>query len=285
MTVQTLSTIGELQAAADAARVAGKHIALVPTMGALHKGHISLIERARSMADVVVTSIFVNPAQFGPQEDFEKYPRDLVRDSAQAQAAGTDILFTPDVAVMYPRGFQTYIDNNRLATILEGLERPGHFRGVATVVTKLLNAAKPHIAVFGQKDAQQAALVHMLARDLNIDVEIVVAPIVREPDGLALSSRNIYLSPEQRKNAVALHRSLEKAAEMVRAGERSLDVLRDTMRAVIEGGNPTKIDYIAFVHPETFEPMSEVDPRGTLVVVTVRFGDTRLLDNEILRNT
>jgi len=284
LTVQTLSTIGELQAAADAARVAGKHIALVPTMGALHKGHISLIERARSMADVVVTSIFVNPAQFGPQEDFEKYPRDLVRDSAQAQAAGTDILFTPDVAVMYPRGFQTYIDNNRLATILEGLERPGHFRGVTTVVTKLFNIVRPHLAFFGQKDYQQALVIRQMVKDLHLEVKIVTVPTVRDPDGLAVSSRNAYLLAHERQAARVLNQSLLIGREMILGGERDARRIQSQLEAYIKKEPLARIEYVSISNPQTLQEVQKIEGK-TLIALVVWIGKTRLIDNIIVRQS
>lgn len=280
--IRVLRTIAEMQAAADAERRSGRRIAVVPTMGALHRGHTSLIERARAVADTVVTTIFVNPAQFGPHEDLARYPRTFERDVDLAAQSGSEIVFAPAVEEMYPDGFQTYIDNTLASLPFEGAERPGHFRGVATVVAKLFLATKPHAAVFGQKDAQQVSVVRALIRDLNMDIELVVAPIVREPDGLALSSRNVYLTPDERSRAVVLSKSLDEAQRRVEAGERSAAALREAMRTVVDSGRPTRIDYVSIVDPVTFGEVSEVVPQGALAILAVRFGSTRLLDNATL---
>jgi pantoate--beta-alanine ligase len=251
-------------------------------MGYLHEGHLSLITIARQESDVVVVTLFINPAQFGPSEDFERYPRDLKRDMALAEQSGADILFTPEVRAMYPEGFQTYIEVSEVSSMLEGKMRPAHFRGVTTVVAKLFNLTKPHVAVFGQKDAQQAFIIRQMVRDLNIDTRIVVAPIVREKDGLAMSSRNIYLSAEERNNALSLYRSLNHGKEKIGAGERSLSTVRKEIEKIILGSSPTSIDYIAFLNPETFQETDMIKPPALLIALAVRFGSTRLLDNILI---
>lgn len=264
------------------ARKGGRRIAVVPTMGALHEGHLSLIRLAKAHADVVICTIFVNPTQFGPNEDFSRYPRSLDADSRGATAAGAHVVFAPSVDEMYPAGSQTFVDLDRLPGVYEGKVRPGHFRGVATVVTKLFTATLPDTAVFGQKDAQQVAVVKTLTRELNLGITIVVGPIVREPDGLALSSRNVYLSPEERSAAPSLYRSLRLGENLVRGGERDLGKVRRAMHAELVNSRPTAVDYIAFVHPDSFEDLAEMRPEGTLAVLAVRFGTTRLLDNHLM---
>lgn len=281
--MRIVRTIAEMQEAADRARSVGQRIAAVPTMGALHRGHLSLIERARSAADVVVTTIFVNPTQFSPHEDLARYPRPFDADVASATAAGSDLIFAPTVEEMYPDGFQTYVVNEQAAAGFEGAERPGHFRGVATVVAKLLLATRPHVAIFGQKDAQQVAVVRALVRDLNLGVEIIVAPIVREDDGLALSSRNVYLSADERKRAAVLSRALDAAGRAVASGERSATELRRIMQRVLGEGRPDRIDYATVVDPDAFVEVDSILPSGALAIVAVRFGTTRLLDNMMLQ--
>jgi pantoate--beta-alanine ligase len=271
-----------MQEVSERFRRDGKKIAVVPTMGSLHTGHTSLIERARSLADIVVTTIFVNPMQFGPSEDFSRYPRDFDRDQSVARSAGTDIIFNPDDAEMYPAGFSSKVEVEGVSNILEGAIRPGHFRGVTTVVAKLLNITKPHSAIFGQKDAQQAFIIRTMVKDLNMDIDIVLAPIVREADGLALSSRNVYLNKAERKNALVLYQSLQHAAERIRQGERSLATLRKEMIERIQSGAPSHIDYVAFLHPATFSETEHLEPPEILIALAVRFGSTRLLDNFII---
>jgi pantoate--beta-alanine ligase len=277
--VRVVAAIREMQEISDRLRREGRKIAVVPTMGYLHLGHTSLIERALSLADIVVTTVFVNPAQFAPNEDFAQYPRDFARDRKLAGEAGTDIIFAPGEGEMYPPGFSSYVEVERVSKILEGKFRPTHFRGVTTVVTKLFDIVKPHIAVFGQKDAQQAFIIRKLVNDLNIDVSIVVAPIVREPDGLALSSRNTYLSESERRNAPALFEALRRASERIGAGERECRTLRSEMKEIIEKGSPRQIDYIAFVNPATFEEIESIEPPEVLIALAARFGSTRLIDN------
>jgi pantoate--beta-alanine ligase len=277
--VRVVAAIREMQEISDRLRREGRKIAVVPTLGYLHRGHTSLIERALSLADIVVTTVFVNPAQFAPNEDFAQYPRDFARDRKLAGEAGTDIIFAPGEGEMYPPGFSSYVEVERVSKILEGKFRPTHFRGVTTVVTKLFDIVKPHIAVFGQKDAQQAFIIRKLVNDLNIDVSIVVAPIVREPDGLALSSRNTYLSESERRNAPALFEALRRASERIGAGERECRTLRSEMKEIIEKGSPRQIDYIAFVNPATFEEIESIEPPEVLIALAARFGSTRLIDN------
>jgi pantoate--beta-alanine ligase len=245
-------------------------------MGALHEGHLSLVRRARAECDRVVVSIFVNPLQFGPSDDFARYPRQRDRDLALLQSEGVDAAFTPGVEEMYEAGEASRVRVGGLGERLEGVHRPGHFEGVATVVTKLFNVTRPHRAYFGQKDAQQAALVTRMARDLDTGVEVVVLPTVREPDGLALSSRNAYLSPAQRRAAVCLYQALEAAARAFQAGERDAGRLRDAMCAVLNAEPLACTEYAEVVDPMTFEPP------GTLAVLAVRIGETRLIDNRQL---
>jgi pantoate--beta-alanine ligase len=279
--MKIIRTVAEMQRTSEELRLQQKHIGIVPTMGYLHDGHASLIRAIRQEVEIVVTSIFVNPTQFGPSEDFSTYPRDLARDEHIAQQAGTDIVFYPDAKEMYPDGFKTYVSTDTVATILEGKFRPTHFRGVTTVVAKLFNIVKPHMAIFGQKDVQQAFILRQMVRDLNFDVRVIIAPIVREPDGLALSSRNVYLNPQERKDATALFRSLKLAEELIGAGERDAARVREEMERLIQSVNPTQIDYIAFLDPDSFEETRRILPR-TLVALAVRFGSTRLLDNAIV---
>jgi pantoate--beta-alanine ligase len=283
--VQILKTIREMQEVSEKFRREGKRIAVVPTMGYLHNGHTSLIERASSLADIVITTIFVNPTQFGPNEDFTRYPRDFEHDKAVAHTAGSDIIFSPDTEEIYPTGFSSIVEVEGASNILEGAFRPQHFRGVTTVVAKLLNITKPHIAVLGQKDAQQAFIIRKMVRDLNFDVDIIIAPIVREADGLAMSSRNIYFNETERKSALVLFRSLQHAVERVQQGERSIALLRKEMLNIIQSGAPTQIDYIAFVNPATFSETEHLEPPKILVVLAVRFGTTRLIDNSLISIT
>ncbi len=259
----------------------GKKLGLVPTMGALHEGHLSLVRAAAAECDVVAASIFVNPLQFGPTEDFEKYPRSLERDAELLEKAGVTLLFLPSVAGMYPPGAKTYVDVSDLSSKLDGGSRPGHFRGVATVVSKLFEIVRPDRAYFGQKDAAQVALLRKMVRDLDMDVEVVVCPIVREPDGLAMSSRNAYLNPKQRRQALVLSRSLREVKSAVDAGERDARKLAEIGTRVIAAEPGAKLDYFAVVDGETLEPVKSVS-QGTLVAVAAWVGTTRLIDNLIL---
>jgi pantoate--beta-alanine ligase len=276
-----LNTIHEMQTEADRLRSAGKRIGFVPTMGYLHEGHLSLIRVAKRQTDVTVVSIFVNPTQFGPQEDFSRYPRDFQRDERMCRQEGADILFYPSETEMYPDGSSTYVHVEGVTDGLCGASRPGHFRGVTTVVAKLFLAVKPHAAVFGQKDAQQVAVVRKMVRDLNFDLSVVVAPIIREPDGLAMSSRNVYLSTEERADALALRQSLQKAESMIGAGERKAAAIIRAMEDLIRAKKLAKIDYIEIVDPRTLRPLTAVESKA-LIALAVFVGRTRLIDNLIV---
>jgi len=263
------------------ARAESRVIGFVPTMGALHAGHLSLVERARRDCDPVFASIFVNPKQFGPKEDLAKYPRTLEKDSEQLAGAGVRALFLPDSAEMYPAGFATYVNVDGLSERLEGRTRPGHFRGVTTVVLKLLEIVQPTFAYFGRKDAQQARLITIMTRDLNLDTQIVLGPIVRESDGLAMSSRNVYLSAEERYAASALHRSLAAAGTEVRSGVRDAQRLLATMQNVLAAEPLARVDYLEIVDADSFEPVARV-ARPAFVLVAAYLGRTRLIDNMFL---
>ncbi|MCS6989964.1 MAG: pantoate--beta-alanine ligase [Chloroherpetonaceae bacterium] len=270
----------ELQRLAETIRLQEKRIGFVPTMGALHDGHLSLVKIAKQRADVVMVSVFVNPLQFGKNEDFERYPRPFERDVELARLAGADILFAPSAAALYGEGFQTFVEVREISKGFEGDVRPTHFRGVATVVLKLLNLAKPHVAVFGEKDAQQLALVRRMVADLNLDVEIVGAPIVREPDGLAMSSRNVYLSAEERREATILYRALQEAKRALESGERNPDALKRLVVATISSVPIATLDYAEIVCAEDFSPTPALQSGKTyFLILAARFGKTRLLDN------
>ena len=256
-------------------------IALVPTMGYLHEGHASLMVEARKRAKTVVASIFVNPTQFGVNEDLDSYPRDLERDKEIAAEAGVDVIFAPTAAEMYPAGYQSYLNVEEITTHLCGASRPGHFRGVTTVVAKLFNIVAPKVAIFGKKDFQQLAVIRRMVRDFNFDVEIVGMPIVREADGLAMSSRNAKLDPEQRRQALCLSRSIAAAKEAFRGGERSVATLRGTALAVINSESAAGLDYLEFRDQDTLLPLEKADER-TLLALAVRVGSVRLIDNSIL---
>lgn len=271
-----------MQRLAEAWRRQGRRIGFVPTMGYLHVGHLSLIRIAKQRSDIVVVSIFVNPTQFGPKEDFKRYPRDLTRDKKLAAGAGCDVLFVPRTQDMYPQGYATYVTVEGLSKGLCGRSRPTHFRGVTTVVAKLFHIVKPHLAVFGQKDAQQAVILQRMAEDLNFDTRILVAPIVREKDGLAMSSRNVYLSTGERKQALVLSRALGKAKQMVSKGERKASVIKNTVIQLIRGAEDGVIDYVEVVHPETLEDLTLLEDRA-LVALAVKFGSTRLIDNTLIK--
>lgn len=278
--MRTLRTISELRAELAPLRRDGRTIGLVPTMGAFHEGHISLMERAHETTDVVVVSLFVNPTQFGPSEDLAAYPRDEQRDAEIAAAAGVDVLFAPPVEEVYPDGFQTSVCVGALADPLEGLQRPGHFDGVATVVTKLLNMVGPDVAFFGQKDAQQALIVRRVARDLDIPTRIEVCPTVREADGLAMSSRNAYLAPSDRERAVALRRALDAAESAVASGERDATAVATAARAALAAYD-VEPEYLALVAPDTLAPVDRIDGE-VLLALAARVGRARLLDNTLI---
>lgn len=257
-------------------------IGLVPTMGALHEGHLSLVREARRMCDVVVVSVFVNPTQFGPTEDYEHYPRDLTKDTAVLTDYNVDYIFAPTAEEMYPRGFCTYVNVGGLSKLLEGDSRPGHFRGVATVVSILLNTVRPDFAFFGQKDAQQSTIIKRMVRDLAFDTEIVVLPTVREDSGLAISSRNLYLSAEERESAAVIHRALAKAKESFKKGERHAAKLTETVRSTIETEPHARLDYVSIADAETLEPLEKIDDRPVLIAIAAYIGKTRLIDNMVV---
>ena len=282
MAVKIVKTVRAMHRKADRMRRAGHRIALVPTMGYLHEGHLSLVRRARCEADRVVVSIFVNPRQFGPAEDFAAYPRDLERDLERLDRCGAHLAYLPEVAEIYPEDFATTVAVARLTQGLCGAHRPGHFEGVTTIVAKLFAAVKPHVAVFGQKDAQQTLVIQKMVRDLNLDVEIAIAPTVREADGLAMSSRNAYLSPDERREAPSLYRALMLGKKMIDRGERRASRVVAAMRDVIEPSRHAKIDYIEAVDAESLAPV-EVLENSVLLAVAVRFGEARLIDNAPIR--
>jgi len=260
-------------------------IGLVPTMGALHEGHLSLVREARRMCDVVVVSVFVNPTQFGPSEDFEHYPRDLTKDTALLTDYNVDYIFAPPLEEIYPRDFSTYVNVGGLSKLLEGEARPGHFRGVATVVSILLNTVRPDFAFFGQKDAQQAVIIRRLIRDLAFDAEIVVLPTVREDSGLAISSRNTYLDAEEQESASVIHRALKQAKEVYKKGERHAGKLAEIVRTTIETEPRVRVDYVSVVDAETLEKLDKLDERPILIAVAAYVGKTRLIDNIVMNKT
>ena len=270
-----------MRARAEDLRRDGRRIAVVPTMGALHDGHLALLRAARGRADVVILTIFVNPTQFGPNEDLARYPRDEAGDLAKARACGIDLAFCPDAPAMYPPGSQTFVEVRELSRPLCGASRPGHFAGVATVVAKLFHATLPHVAVFGEKDYQQLAILRRMARDLDFGIEIIGVPIVREPDGLALSSRNAYLSPEQRRAALSLSAGLAAAEAAFRAGERSAAALLAAARAPIEAEPLARIDYVELLDADELTPLERLERRAVLAMAVV-VGATRLIDNRVL---
>ncbi|HVK14692.1 MAG TPA: pantoate--beta-alanine ligase [Gemmataceae bacterium] len=275
------TTIAEVRRAVTAARAAGKRVGFVPTMGALHAGHAALIRAARAEAEFVVVSIFVNPTQFGPNEDYSRYPRTLDADRELCAAVGTDVIFHPTPDVMYPAGTRTVVQVTGLQDVLDGPSRPEHFKGVATVVLKLFNIVQPDVAVFGQKDAQQALIIRRMAADLDLPLTVRVHPTVRESDGLAMSSRNRYLDPTQRQNATCLVRALRTAEALVAGGERSVAALEAAMTAVIVPTTGARVDYVRILSADLLEPMEVLD-RPALAAVAVFFGLTRLIDNVTL---
>ena len=270
-----------MRAKAEDLRRDGRRIAVVPTMGALHDGHLALVRAARARADVVILTIFVNPTQFGPNEDLAKYPRDEAGDLVKARGAGIDLAFCPDAAAMYRPGSQSFVEVRELQKPLCGASRPGHFAGVATVVAKLFHIAQPHVAVFGEKDYQQLAIIRRMVRDLDFAIEIASVPIVREPDGLALSSRNAYLSPEQRRAALSLSAGLAAAERAFAGGERRAGALITAARAPIEAEAETRIDYVELRDAEELSPVAQVDRPGVLAMA-VFVGTTRLIDNRVI---
>ncbi|MBW2038555.1 MAG: pantoate--beta-alanine ligase [Deltaproteobacteria bacterium] len=280
--MEIIAGVKEMQRQAQQLQKEGKTIAFVPTMGYLHEGHLSLMREGRKRGDVLIISIFVNPTQFGPGEDYEKYPRDMKRDLKLAQKVGVDIVFTPSVQEMYPTRFQTSVEVEKVTKNLCGISRPHHFRGVTTVVAKLFNIVKPHLALFGQKDYQQLVTIKRMVGDLNMDIEIIGMPTVREADGLAMSSRNAYLNPKKRKAAQSLYRSLLMGEELFRQGTRSAKVILQKIREIIEAEKSAQIDYAKICDPQTLEDIEEIEDEA-VIALAVRIGRTRLIDNLILK--
>lgn len=279
--MRVIESVAEMKSACRGGTRAAKTLGLVPTMGALHEGHLSLVRASREQCDVTAVSIFVNPLQFGPTEDLDKYPRTLERDSGLLRELNVDLLFVPTVAQMYPPGAKTYVDVSDLSSKLDGGSRPGHFRGVATIVCKLFEIVRPDRAFFGQKDAAQVALLRKMVRDLDMDVEMVICPIVRETDGLAMSSRNAYLNPEQRKQALVLSRSLQSVSSAIDSGETNAAKLIEVGSRVIDSEPAAKLDYFVIVDRDTLEPVEQAS-RGMLVAVAAWVGSTRLIDNFVI---
>jgi pantoate--beta-alanine ligase len=279
--VKIFSTITETRAECRGVRANGKRLGLVPTMGALHEGHLSLVRAAKAQSDTVAVSLFVNPTQFGPTEDLAKYPRPFERDRELLEKEGVAILFAPSVDEMYPKGEITRVVVEGLSEKLDGRSRPGHFRGVTTVVSKLFHIVEPDFAFFGQKDAAQSAIIRRLVRDLNFPVEIVICPIIREPDGLAMSSRNAFLNSEERQRALTIHRLLNLVEEKFRAGEKRAASLIATSHAVFAKEPQVRLDYFEIVHPDTLDPVEQIE-QPVLAAVAAYVGATRLIDNVIL---
>ncbi|MGB2601219.1 MAG: pantoate--beta-alanine ligase [Candidatus Omnitrophota bacterium] len=278
-----ITKISEMQEFSREAKKEGKTVGFVPTMGYLHEGHLSLVRAAKRECDLAVMSIYVNPMQFGPEEDLDKYPRDMERDKALAEKEGADVIFAPLSGEMYPGGYTTDVDvTGTITETLCGISRPGHFKGVTTIVAKLFNIVSPDKAYLGQKDAQQAVAVKRMVRDLNIPVEVRVMPTVREDDGLAMSSRNSYLSDDQRHQALGLFKALESAKEMISAGEVSAIIIKQKLKSILEEGKDVRVDYVEVVDTDTLEPSDEVQD-NTLIAVAAYIGDARLIDNIVIK--
>jgi pantoate--beta-alanine ligase len=280
--MEIIRTISWMKETARQARAENHVVGFIPTMGALHEGHLSLIRRAKADCSRLYASIFLNPMQFGPNEDLSKYPRTFEHDVEQLKSAGVDVLFAPDAKEIYPAGFRSYVNVEGLSDRLEGKSRPGHFRGVATVVLKLFEIVQPQFAYFGRKDAQQVRILQQMAGDLNLNAEIVVCPIVREPDGLALSSRNTYLDPDERRGATVLHHALDAARRELGAGTRDSLQLQTAIRSVLSNEPLARADYIEIVDAETFEPVAGIAARPVYVLLAVFIGKTRLIDNLLI---
>ena len=279
--MEIVSTIVTIRERITAARLKGQKIAFVPTMGFLHQGHLSLLEEGRKRGDLLVLSIFVNPTQFGQGEDFEDYPRDLKRDAELAESVGVDLIFAPLAPEMYPKGYASFVDGEGITEVLCGASRPGHFRGVTTVVSKLFNIVQPDVALFGNKDFQQLAVVRRMAIDLNMPIEIVGMPIYREADGLAMSSRNVYLSEDQRRQALVLSQSISSAKGLAQVGDLDCQEIIATIKETISSQPDAKIDYVKICHQLTLEEQTKVDADSVLLLA-VFFGKTRLIDNSFL---
>ena len=281
--MKVVDTITRMSTLVKMYKKEGKSISLVPTMGYLHEGHLSLVRAARKHTDIVVMSIFVNPIQFGPKEDFEKYPRNLKRDEQLATSAGADVIFHPSVQDMYPAGYSTYVNVEGLTDTLCGASRPGHFKGVTTVVAKLFEIVRPEIAYFGQKDAQQAIVIRKMVSDLNMGIEVKIMPIIREPDGLAMSSRNVYISASERKDALVLREALKKAEAMIKSGEKDPKKIIKMMQELIKNVPAAKIDYISIVDTAHLKEVKTITGE-VLIALAVFIGKTRLIDNIIMAN-
>ena len=279
--IKIISDISEIRRLCEEQRLDGKRIGLVPTMGAFHAGHLSLIRRALERTDFVVVSIYVNPIQFGKDEDLDNYPRNLDADAELAEQHGAHVVFAPNDEIMYPGGYSSYVSVEGLPDVLCGRSRPGHFRGVTTVVAKLFNIVRPHAAVFGQKDAQQLSVIRKMVRDLNMDIDIDAGPIIREPDGLAMSSRNRYLSKEQREQAPVLYKSLQTAKELIESGVTDVKKIIAKIKSVLDNAFLAEIEYIEIVDVEKMSPVVDVS-KGALIAIAVRIGETRLIDNIII---
>ena len=280
--MELIATVKEMQQRSEQLRQEKKTIAFVPTMGYLHEGHLALMREGKERGDTLIISIFVNPTQFGPEDDYERYPRDMERDLKLAQKVGVDIVFTPSAQEMYPEGFQTSVEVERVTQNLCGISRPNHFRGVTTVVAKLFNIVKPHLAIFGQKDYQQLVTIKQMVEDLNMDTEVIGIPTVRERDGLAMSSRNAYLSPQKRKDATGVYRALRKGEELFRQGEGDTAAILTAVRGIIEEAEPAKIDYVKICDAHTLEDIEAITGEA-IIAVAVQIGKTRLIDNLILK--
>jgi pantoate--beta-alanine ligase len=279
--MEIIPHIRDMQRWSEARRLEKKTIAFVPTMGFLHEGHLSLVHEGKQRCDVVVVSIFVNPIQFNQQSDFAKYPKNFDQDRQMLESIGTDALFCPDASEMYPDGFQTGVEVEKVSQPLCGAFRPGHFRGVATVVAKLFNIVKPHIAIFGEKDFQQCVVIQRMVKDLSFDLEILPMPTVREGDGLAMSSRNARLSTAERDTSLCIARALQTAADMVTAGERRGEVIQHAVRGLLEQQSGVRVEYASLCHPETLAEVSEVT-RPTLLAIAAWVGEVRLIDNKVI---
>ena len=277
-----INSVSEMQKIVDELRKKRQRIGLVPTMGYLHNGHLSLIQEAKKYCSLIIVSIFVNPTQFAPNEDLQSYPCDLEKDKKLAESAGCDIIFNPTPEEMYPDNYLTYVEVEDITTLLCGKSRPSHFKGVTSVVCKLFNICKPHIAVFGQKDAQQSIVIKRMVNDLNFDVDIIVAPIIRESDGLAMSSRNAYLEQHQRAQATVLYKALMLAQQLIGQGERCSRIIRSSMQELIDKQPDAKIDYIEIVNTTTLESRTNISEE-TLIALAVKIGRTRLIDNIIMK--
>lgn len=279
--MRIIKTIAEIRACSSQLHAEGKTIGLVPTMGFIHEGHLSLIGESKRSTDITIVSIFVNPTQFGPKEDYDRYPRDIEGDTKKCSEIGTDLLFLPSVDDIYPKGFKAFVEVEGLSNKLCGISRPNHFRGVATIVTKLFNIIRPDKAFFGQKDYQQALIIKKLARDLNLGIDIIVMPTVREADGLAMSSRNSYLNDIERRTAGILYGSLMLAEELISSGKMSAKEIREKMGSLIANEGADQIEYISISDPETLEEVERIEG-GVLIAVAVWIGKTRLIDNIII---